>query len=129
MAQGRSQNKNNALLLELYGVFDECRDWPLGLIFSYQLYIQIGVLYMKSGNENECLNALDKAARLAARADSLPTEGFPSSLLINRINFKDLSGTNCERTILREEIEAESAFESIRKTPEYKRIMAKLMCR
>ena len=46
--------------------------------------------------------------------------------LQHRISFEDLSGTACERTSLREEIEAEAAFDALRNAPEYKRIMKKL---
>ena len=114
-------------MIEVYALFDECHDWPIGLIFSCQLYVQIAVLFMKQDDTNGGLMALDKAAELAIRTDSLPSDGFPSSLLLNRINFQYLSGTTSERAGLREKIEAESAFEPLHKTPEYERIMAKLM--
>ena len=113
-------------MIEVYALFDECRDWPIGMVFSYQLYMQIAVLSMKLDDANGSLNALDKAAELAIRTDVLTCEGFPSSLLLNRINFQYLYGSKHEREDLREEIEAESALEPLRKTPEYERIMAKL---
>lgn len=113
-------------MIGIYALFDECRDWPIGLIFSYQLYMQIAVLSMKLHDTNGCLTALDKATELAIRTDSLPHEGFPSSLLLNRINFQYLSGTMSDRAALREKIEAESGFEPLRNMPEYERIMGKL---
>ncbi len=113
-------------MIEVYALFDECHDWPIGLIFSYQLYMQIAVLSMKLDDANGGLIALDQAAELAIRTDLLPCEGFPSSLLLNRVNFQYLSGSTHEQGYLREEIEAEPAFEPLRKTPEYERIMAKL---
>ena len=113
-------------MIGIYALFDECRDWPIGLIFSYQLYVQIVVLSVKLNDTNGCLTALDKAVELAIRADLLPHEGFPSSLLLNRINFQYLSGTTSERAALREKIEAGSMFEPLRKMPEYERIMEKL---
>lgn len=112
-------------MIGIYGLFDECGDWPLGLIFSYGLYVQIATLSMKLSDTRGCLTALNRAAELAIRTDSLPCEGYPSSLLLNRINRQYLFGSN-ERASLREEIEAESAFEDIRHMEEYERIVAKL---
>ena len=113
-------------MIEVYALFDEGRDWPIGMIFSCQLYMQIAILSMKLDDAKGGLIALDKAAELAVRTDLLPCEGFPTSLLLNRINFRYLSGTTSERANLREDIEAESAFEPLRKTPEYERILGKL---
>lgn len=113
-------------MIGIYALFDEHREWPLGMFFSYQLYIQIGVLSMKLKAPAACLNALDKAVELAVRIDSLPSEGHPSSLLLNRVDFRDLSGYEPERVIIRRHLEAEPAFEPLRQTPEYERIMAKL---
>ena len=113
-------------MIGIYALFDEGRDWPLGMIFSYQLYLQVAVLFMESGEAREALNALAQAAELAIRTDSLPSDGFPSSLLLNRINFQYLSGTTSERAYLSEKIEEESAFEPLRKMPQYAEIMAKL---
>ncbi len=113
-------------MIAAYALFYECRDWPIGLLFSYQLYIQIAVLSMKLNDTNGSLTALDKAAELAIRMDSLPCEGSPSSLLLNRSDFQYFSSPGSERASLCEEIEAEPAFEPLRKTPEYERIMAEL---
>lgn len=113
-------------MIGIYALFDECRDWPIGLIFSYQLYVQIAVLSMKLNDTGGCLAALDQAAELAIRTDSLPHEGFPSSLLLNRINFQYLSGTTSTRATLRKVMESESVFEPLRKMPEYERILEKL---
>jgi len=112
-------------MIDGYALFDECRDWPLGLIFSYQLYYQIAVLSMELGDTNESLNALDKASDLAIRTDSLPHEGFPSSLLLNRISFEYLSGCNEKETLFRK-MEAEPVFEPLRKSSDYERIVSKL---
>ncbi len=113
-------------MIGIYVLFDEGRDWPLGMIFSYQLYLQVAVLFMESGEAREALNALAQAAELAIRTDSLPVDGYPSSLLLNRINFQYLSGTTSERAYLCEKIEEESAFDPLRKMPQYAEIMAKL---
>ena len=113
-------------MIGIYALFDEGRDWPLGMIFSYQLYLQVAMLFMESGEAREALNALAQAAELAIRTDSLPVDGYPSSLLLNRINFQYLSGTTSERAYLCEKIEEESAFEPLRKMPQYAEIMAKL---
>ncbi len=113
-------------MIEIYALFYECRDWPIGLLFSYQLYIQIAALSIKLHDAAGGLAALDKAAELAIRMDSLPCEGAPSSLLLNRINFQYLFSPGSERASLCEEIEAEPAFELLRKMPEYELIMAKL---
>lgn len=113
-------------MIGVYALFYECRDWPIGLLFSYQLYIQIAVLSMKLNDTNGSLIALDKAAELAIRMDSLPCEGSPSSLLLNRSDFQYFSSPGSERASLCEEIEAEPAFEPLRTTPEYERILAKL---
>ena len=77
-------------------------------------------------NSLPCTFSVQLVAELAIRTDSLPCEGFPSSLLLNRINFQYLSGTTSERAALREKIEAESGFEPLRNMPEYERIMEKL---
>ena len=113
-------------MIGVYALFDEGRDWPLGMVFSYQFYLQIAVLSMELHDEASCLTALDKAADLAIRIDSLPTEGYPSSLLLNRIDFRYLSGTASDRAFLREAMEAEAVFESLRKTAAYETIIAKL---
>ena len=113
-------------MIEVYALFDECHEWPVGLIFSYRLYLQIAVLSMKQNAVAESLDALDKAAALAIRTDLLPCEGFPSSLLLNRIGFESLGGEASERAILRAEIEEQTALAPLRKTPEYEHIMAKL---
>ncbi|MBQ7380150.1 MAG: helix-turn-helix transcriptional regulator [Clostridia bacterium] len=113
-------------MIEVYALFDESRDWPIGLIFSYQLYTLIAILSMKLQDTNGSLMALDKAAELAVRTDLLPCEGTPTSLLINRIDYRDLSGTTSERAILRQEIEAESAFAPLGQMPEFEQILAKL---
>ena len=113
-------------MTQIYALFDECREWPIGLIFSYQLYVQIAVLYITIDDIRKSLDALDKAANLAIRTDSLPCEGFPTSLLINQINFQYLCGTTSEKANLLEEIESEIAFEPLYETPEYKLIIAKL---
>lgn len=113
-------------MIGVYALFDEDADWPLGMVFSYQFYMQIAVLSMELHDEASCLTALDKAADLAIRIDSLPTEGYPSSLLLNRIDFRYLSGTASDRAFLREAMEAEAVFESLRKTAAYETIIAKL---
>ena len=113
-------------MIGVYALFDEDADWPLGMVFSYQFYMQIAVLSMELHDEASCLTALDKAADLAIRIDSLPTEGYPSSLLLNRIGFRYLSGTASDRAFLREAMEAEAVFESLRKTAAYETIKAKL---
>ena len=113
-------------MIEVYALFDEDADWPLGMVFSYQFYMQIAVLSMELHDEASCLTALDKAADLSIRIDSLPTEGYPSSLLLNRIDFRYLSGTASDRAFLREAMEAEAVFESLRKTAAYETIIAKL---
>lgn len=113
-------------MIDIYAQFDESHNWPIGLVFSYQLYLKIAVFYMKLDDYKESLVALDKAADLTIRTDSLPCEGYPSSLLLDRINYQYLSGTWSEKANLREEIEAESAFDPLRETSEYKHIMAKL---
>ena len=113
-------------LIGVYALFDEGRDWPLGMVFSYQFYLQIAVLSMELHDEASCLTALDTAADLAIRIDSLPVEGYPSSLLLNRIDFRYLSGYASDRAILRDKIASEPAFEPLHDTSEYKRIIAKL---
>ena len=113
-------------MIGVYALFDEDADWPLGMVFSYQFYMQIAVLSMELHDKASCLTALDKAADLAIRIDSLPTEGYPSSLLLNRIDFRYLSGTASDRAFLREAMEAEAVFESLRKTAAYETIIAKL---
>lgn len=113
-------------MIGVYALFDEDADWPLGMVFSYQFYMQIAVLSMELHDEALCLTALDKAADLSIRIDSLPTEGYPSSLLLNRIDFRYLSGTASDRAFLREAMEAEAVFESLRKTAAYETIIAKL---
>ena len=113
-------------MIGIYALFDEDADWPLGMVFSYQFYMQIAVLSMELHDEASCLTALDKAADLSIRIDSLPTEGYPSSLLLNRIDFRYLSGTASDRAFLREAMEAEAVFESLRKTAAYETIIAKL---
>ena len=113
-------------MIGVYALFDEDADWPLGMVFSYQFYMQIAVLSMELHDEASCLTALDKAADLAIRIDSLPTEGYPSSLLLNRIDFRYLSGTASDRAFLREAMEAEAVFESLHKTAAYETIIAKL---
>ena len=113
-------------MIGVYALFDEGRDWPLGMVFSYQFYMQIAVLSMELHDEASCLTALDKAADLAIRIDSLTIEGYPSSLLLNRIDFRYLSGTASDRAFLREAMEAEAVFESLRKTAAYETIIAKL---
>jgi len=112
-------------MIEIYALFDECSEWPIGLIFSYQLYLQIAVLSTKLNDTSECLRSLDKAAYLAIRTDSLPHEGFPSSMLLNRIPFEYLGGCGEKEALIRD-MEAEPAFASIRKTPEYEEIKDKL---
>ena len=113
-------------MIGVYALFDENADWPLGMDFSYQFYMQIAVLAMELQDEATCLTSLDKAADLAIRMDSLPAEGYPSSLLLNRIDFRYLSGYASERAALRVKIESEPACEPLRDTPEYRRVMAKL---
>ena len=113
-------------MIGVYALFDEDADWPLGMVFSYQFYLQIAVLSMELHNEASCLTALDKAADLAIRIDALPSEGYPSSLLLNRIDFRYLSGYASDRAILREAMEAEAVFEPLRKTAAYETIIAKL---
>ena len=113
-------------MIGVYALFHEDADWPLGMVFSYQFYMQIAVLSMELHDEASCLTALDKAADLAIRIDSLPAEGYPSSLLLNRIDFRYLSGTASDRAFLREAMEAEAVFESLRKTAAYETIIAKL---
>ena len=115
-------------MIDLYAAFDECREWILGLAFSNLLYLQIAVLSLGLHDSAACLNALDKAAELALRIDSLPSEGLPSSLLLNRIDFKDLTGYDPERVLLRRYIEEEPALDPIRQTAEYGRIMERLNC-
>lgn len=113
-------------MIDIYGICDECSEWPIGMIFSYRLYLQIAVLSLGQNHRNPCLTALEKAVELAVRIDSLPSEGSPSSLLLNRVDFRYLTGYEPEREIIRRDIEAEPAFEPIRQTAEYARIMAKL---
>ena len=113
-------------VIGIYALFDEDRDWPLGMVFSYQLHLQVAVLSMESGEAREALVALDQAAELAVRIDSLPGDGYPSSLLLNRISFRYLSGGTGDRAWLREEIEGSAVFEPLRKIPAYERVMAKL---
>lgn len=113
-------------MIEVYALFYECRDWPVGLMLSYQLDMRIAVLSMKLHDTVGSLAAIDKAADLAIRMDFLPCEGPPSSLLLNRSDFQYFSAPGSERACLREEIEAEPAFDPLRKTPEYERIMEKL---
>ena len=113
-------------MIGIYALFDEDRDWPLGMVFSYQLHLQVAVLSMESGEAHEALVALDQAAELAVRIDSLPGDGYPSSLLLNRISFRYLSGGTGDRAWLREEIEGSAVFEPLRKIPAYERVMAKL---
>ena len=113
-------------MIEIYALFYECRDWPIGLLFSYQLYIQIAALSIKLHDTAGGLAALDKAAELAIRMDSLPCEGVPSSLLLNRSDFQYFSAPGSERASLREDIEAEPAFDPLRKMQEYERILEKL---
>jgi transcriptional regulator with XRE-family HTH domain len=112
-------------LIDVYALLDEGRDWPIGMIFSYGLYLRIAVLSMQLQDAAASLAALDKAADLAVRTDSLPCEGFPSSLLLNRISFRDLYGSG-EKACLLEDIESEPAFEPLRTTKSYKEILAKL---
>ncbi len=113
-------------MLAIYEIADECHDWPVGMIFSVQLYRMTAKLCLELGDTAGCLDALDKAADLAVDADSLVFEGYPESLLLNRINFEYLSGPQDDRQNLRKELETESVFECIRDTPEYAAIMAKL---
>jgi hypothetical protein len=113
-------------MIGIYALFDEDRDWPLGMVFSYQLHLQVAVLSMESGEAREALVALDQAAELAVRIDSLPSDGYPSSLLLNRISFRYLSGEASERACLRDKIEGNAIFEPLRTTPQYEEIMAKL---
>ena len=113
-------------MIAAYSLFYESRDWPVGLLFSHQLYIQIAVLSIKLNDTAGSLAALDKAAEQAIRMDSLPCEGAPSSLLLNRSDFQYFSSPGSERAYVRERIEEEPAFEPLRKTPEYERIIAKL---
>lgn len=113
-------------MIGIYALFDEDRDWPLGMAFSYQLHLQVAVLSMGSGAVHEALVALDQAAELAVRIDSLPGDGYPSSLLLNRISFRYLSGGTSDRAWLREEIEGNAMFEPLRKMPQYEEIMTKL---
>lgn len=114
-------------MIDIYMLYDECQEWPIGLIFSYQLYVKIAVLSIMLNDTKESLAALDKAADLAIRTDLLPCEGFPASLLLNRIDFRYLSGSASEKVQLCKEIVEEPAFESIRKTEEYERIISRLM--
>ena len=113
-------------MIEVYRIMDEHRNWPIGLIFSYQLYLRIAVLYMELKNTNECLNALDNAADLAVLTDSLPSDGFPDSLLLNRKNYQYLYGSASEKTELLMDIHSEPAFDDIRNTVRYTEILCKL---
>lgn len=113
-------------MIEIYSIIDECHNWPVGMFFSYQLYLQIAVLSMEFDDTIECLNALNSAADLAVQIDLLPCEGFPDSLLLNRINFEYLYGAESERELLRKELDTESAFDPLRETPEYAMVIAKL---
>lgn len=113
-------------MIGIYSLFDECQSWPIGLIFSYMLYLQIAVLSIKSNNTDESLIALNKAADLAIKVDMIPSEGFPSSLLLNRISFQNLTGEISEKSILRQEIETEENFLSLRNLSEFELILTKL---
>ncbi|MBQ8187983.1 MAG: helix-turn-helix transcriptional regulator [Clostridia bacterium] len=113
-------------MIGIYGLIDECRDWPVGMIFSYQLWHRIAVLSMEIGDTDGCMTALRNAAELAVHMDSMVFEGYPKSLLLNRIDFEYLSGEQNDRKYLREMIEKEPAFDPIRETPEYTEIMAEL---
>ena len=113
-------------MIDVFAILDEGRDWPIGMVFSDQLYLQIAVLSMQLQDAAASLTALDKAADLAIRTDSLPSDGFPSSLLLNHASFRYLGGGPSERSYLREEIEAEPSFEPLRAMPEYREILAKL---
>lgn len=114
-------------MIGIYQLYDECRQWPIGLIFSYQLYVKIAALAIKMNDMKGSFTALDKAADLAIRTDLLPDEGKPASLLINRIEFQYLSDDASEKAQLLKEIEEEPTFEAIRKTSEYKRIISRLL--
>ena len=113
-------------MIGVYSLLYEGDDWLIGLMFSEQLYVQIAVLSLSLRDTSGCLTALDKAAELAIRQDSLPSEGPIASLLLNRSDFRYFYGPQPERESLRKDIEEEAAFEPIRTTPEYARIMEKL---
>ncbi len=115
-------------MIRVYATFDECREWPLGMIYSYQLYVQIAALSLGLRDPADSLNALEKAVELAERIDSLPSEGRLSSLFFNRADFQYLQGYEPDRVCLRRYIEAESALDPIRQTAEYGRIMERLNC-
>ena len=112
--------------IDIYGQLDECHNWPIGMIFSYQLYTHLAILSIQACDLKESLVALEKAATLAIQTDRLPSDGFPSSLLLNRISYRYLSGTHSECLSLCEEIESESIFDPLRKTTKYKQIIEKL---
>lgn len=114
-------------MIGIYLLYDECRQWPIGLIFSYQLYVEIAALSIKMNDMKGSFTALDKAADLAIRTDLLPGEGKPASLLLNRIEFQYLADDASEKAQLLKEIEEEPTFEAIRKTEEYERIISRLM--
>ena len=113
-------------MLAIYEIADECHSWPVGMIFSVGLCRMTAKLCLELGDTAGCLEALGKAADLAADADSLVFEGYPKSLLLNRIPYEYLSGPQDDRADLLRELENDPAFDCIRDTPEYAAILAKL---
>jgi len=113
-------------MIAMYEIVGDCRDWPVGMIFSAQLYRMCAQLYLETGDRGAGLDALDKAADFAVDADALVYEGYAGSLLINTVPMKALWGEPDNRCILRHELENHPAFDSIRMTAEFGRIMEKL---
>ena len=113
-------------ILAIYEIADECHNWPVGMIFSVSLCRMTAKLCMELGDRAGCLESLSKAACLASKADALVFEGYPKSLLLNRIPFEYLAGPQDDRADLLREIDREPAFDCIRNTPEYTAILAKL---
>jgi len=113
-------------MLAIYEIADECRSWPVGMIFAVRLWRMTAKLCLELDDTAGCLEALGKAADLAVCADSLVFEGYPQSLLLNRIPYGFLSGPQNDRAGLLRELENEPAFDPIRHTPEYAAVLAKL---
>ena len=113
-------------MLAIFEIADECHNWPVGMVWSIRLCRMTAKLYLELGDISCCLDMLGKAADLAVAADSLVFEGYPESLLLNRIHFKYLAGPQNDRADLLAELEGDSEFDSIRDLPEYREIRSKL---
>ena len=113
-------------MLAIYEIADECHNWPVGMIWSIRLYRMTAKLYLELGDIPGCLEALGKAADLAVDADSLVFEGYPESLLLNRINFEYLAGPQNHRADFLAELEEDFDFDAVRTLPEYRKMLSKL---